>query len=389
MPSDERVQPDERLQRALDAMVRGRETFRTAVAEALEQIRGHLAAHATRADDRAALAAAELGAFAGGRIDGSRFAALTTDGRVLDDDAAATMRRCADVLAELVAAGDAPFACEVAPGDDLRRVVDGALADAGRAFGAVLVFQALRTGVYRSEQHEPLLRAFPFARWNRGERLLAPPLVIVVNGADLRADALAEYLDGRQKLVLLVRGACTPAPLVRMVTPGIFVLQAAAETELAGLAAFDGPGVAALVPEPVARFAHDPLGADTGGRRLTVTHLPAEAPRAAVGGWSVWQQREELAQLAALELLLTTQAATLATPDSPTPSAPTPAAAAPATPPVVTPPAVTAPVAAVGGAGAPAARGDELAVTVLADWLLAQAGLAAGPPPTEGAGAAT
>jgi hypothetical protein len=223
----------------------------------------------------------------------------------------------------------------------------------------------------------------------------------VVNGADLRADALAEYLDGRQKLVLLVRGACTPAPLVRMVTPGIFVLQAAAETELAGLAAFDGPGVAALVPEPVARFAHDPLGDDTGGRRLTVTHLPAEASRTAVGGWSVWQQREELAQLAALELLLTTQAAALATPGSPTPPEPAPEAprlappepapqeSAPAAAAPATPSAATAPVAAGGGVDAPAARGDELAVTVLADWLLAQAGLAAGPPPTEGAGAAT
>lgn len=379
MPSDERVQP------ALDALAAGRERFRAAMTEALDQIRGYLATHATGAGDRATLALAELGAFAGGRIDGGRFATLLTEQRVLDGEAEAGVRRCADVLASLLARGDEPFVREVPAGGDLRQVVDGALADAGRAFGAALAFQALRTGVYRSEQHEPLLHAFPFARWNRGERLLAPPLVVLVDGADLRAGALSEFLDGRERLVLLVRGACTPAPLARMVAPGIFVLQAATETELAGLAAFDGPGVAALVPPAAARFVHDPLGDRDGGRRLTVTHVPAEAPRTPVGGWSVWQQREELAQLAMLDAM---DAALGAAAGAEAVPAPAPemaqAFAAPATAPSDT---LTAgagpPIAAAAGAagGAPPVAGDGLAVRVLADWLLAQAGLPVGPPP--------
>ena len=383
MPSDERVRG------ALAPLARGRETFRAAVGEALDQIRGYLATHAAAGGDRAALAAAELGSFAGGRIDGGRFAALVSASRLLEGETEAAVRRCADALASLLDRGDALFACEVPAGGDLREVVAAALADAGRAFGAALAFQALRTGVYRGEQHEPLLHAFPFARWNRGERLLAPPLVIEVDGADLRAGALAEFLDGRQQLVLLVRGACTPAPLVRLVTPGIFVLQAAAETELEALAAFDGPGVAALVPTPAAHFAHDPLGGSARGRLLTITHVPPEPPRTAVGGWSVWQQREELAQLVALDVSLAAPAvapppATDAPPVAHAAAAPDatvpPATAAPVAAPVAAPPA--APLAAT----ATPASGDGLAVRVLADWLLAQAGLPAAAPTDPGTG---
>jgi hypothetical protein len=69
--------------------------------------------------------------------------------------------------------------------------------------------------------------------------------------------------------------------------------------ELARLAGWDGTGIAALMPDGAARFVHDPAGGSDLWKRLTVAHLPA-APRAPVGGHSVAQQADALAQLQAL-----------------------------------------------------------------------------------------
>ncbi|HET9012284.1 MAG TPA: hypothetical protein VFN38_10755, partial [Gemmatimonadaceae bacterium] len=260
MPSDEAVS---RVQRALEALGARRTGFRAAVETAYAQARGFLAEHGPHSDERARETALELGAFAGGSVDPARFAALVTASRVLSPEEEGIVRRCAEVMDEVLAQGDGLFVCDVPPGGDLRAAVETALAEAGRAFGAAMVFQAVKAGSYRAEQQATALRAFPFRRWSRGERQLAPPLVVSVDGADLHGGALAEYLDGQQKIVVVARGPTSPAPLARLITPRCYVAQLAdgaspAPAGLAPVAAFDGPAVAALVPDSAARFVHDP-----------------------------------------------------------------------------------------------------------------------------------
>ncbi len=289
MPSDERLLGAQDALRARDG------AFRAAVETAYAQVRAYLAAHASRSEERARETALELGQFAGGRIDVGRLAAVLGTTRVLDHQEEAVVRRCAQVMDEVLASGAELFVCHVPPGGDLRATVEEALALVGRAFGAALVFQAVKAGTYRPDVHELALRWFPFRRWNRQERLLAPPLAVSVDGSALNAPSLAEYLDGGQKIALVILGESAPAPLARLITPHLFVMQCESPAELARFTATEGPGIAALVPPTAARFVHDPVTA-----RLEVTHLRAEAPRSSVGGWSAWQQGEDLALLRAL-----------------------------------------------------------------------------------------
>jgi hypothetical protein len=102
-----------------------------------------------------------------------------------------------------------------------------------------------------------------------------------------------------------------------LITPGIFVQQAALASELPGLASWDGPGVAALVPETAARFTHNPRAGRSPAERLQVAFLPPAAPRKALDGISPAQQADELAMLTALA--------------QPVPATPATPAAAPAT----------------------------------------------------------
>ena len=344
MPSDARTL------RALDALAEHRDRYRSAVSAAHDQMAGYLAAHRARTHGRAQTASRELGRFAAGRIDAERFGALFAEAQVLSADTTERVERLVGVLAELLAEGDELFIADVPSGADLRSVVDAALAHAGRVFGAVLAFQELKTGAYRPERHEADILAFPFARWNRSERLLAVPLVVEVDGADLRAEALAEFLDGRIAITLVVRGASTPAPLVRLITPGTVVVQGFDVPDLQPLRAFEGPAIAALVPTTAARFVHDPRAGRSLPPRLIVTSLPSEPLKKALGARSVWQQQQELAQLIELRDL------TLAT------RAPIASAAVAASP-------------VVQGAASP----DPQAVDSLATWLLAEAGFAATP----------
>jgi len=350
MPSDARTS------RALDALAAHRARYRSAVSAAQDQMAGYLAAHRARTHGRGQTIAKELGRFAAGRIDTERFGAVFTEPHVLSADTTERVERLVGVLAALLAEGDALFTCEVAPGSDVREAVDRAIAQAGRVFGAVLAFQALKTGTYRPERHDAGVLAFPFAQWNRSERLLSLPLVVEVDGADLRADAFTDYLDGRVAIVIVVRGACSPAPLVRLVTPGTLVVQASDVAELRLLADLDGPALAALVPTDAARFVHDPRAGDTLHARLRVVAIPSEPPRHPLGARSAWQHAEELAQLRELAHLRELQPiATATAPDS----------------------AIA--VAAAASASAPDERSDR-DVDRLTSWLLAEAGLAATTP---------
>lgn len=331
MPSDPRIQV------VLDRLARPIGEFRSAVAGALAQAEAFVAAE--EPDEAAHLerVTAELGAFARGRIDMARFAAVAAVRAPLSLAHRDRLQRAIDVLRDVLDRGISLHVVNVPSGSSLTAAVDGALARAGRAFGAVLAIELLRGGRYDPAQHDGLLDHLAFRTWTRAERRFAPPLVVEVDGADLHIGGLADFLDGREKLVLVVRGASPPAPLVRLITPGTMVLQTADETGLDLVATTSGTAIAALVPADAALFLHDPSQGREAWQRLSVWHMPPE-PKHALGGLSAWQMQEDLKQLS-----------TLATGAS----APAPGAAAP---------------------GASAGQGAE-AVDVLARWLLGQADL--------------
>ena len=98
---------------------------------------------------------------------------------------------------------------------------------------------------------------------------MAPPLLIDVEGSDLRASGLAEFLAGGVQMLLRVRGRSTPSPLARLITPGVFVAQCvgAPGDVLDRLAGSEGPGIVGLFSEDAGarEFVFDPasgLGVD-------------------------------------------------------------------------------------------------------------------------------
>jgi hypothetical protein len=294
MPSD-----DPRVRLALEALARPIAEFRSAITGALVQAETALAVANSDTNTRRARARAELGAFAEGRIAPDAFAALADPVPVVDPASRAALARAVDVLLAVTGRGEELFLADVPPNGSLGRVVGAALAEAGRAFGALVLAELARGGRYRAADHDRLLDPLAFRDWNRAERRFAPPLVVSLDGADLQAGALADFCDGRAKLVLVVRGPCAPAALVRLITPGTLVLQTMDRVGLDRIVAHEGPSVAALVPEEAARFLHDPSGGREPWQRLGIAHLP-EAPGRALGGLSTWQMAEDLQQLATL-----------------------------------------------------------------------------------------
>lgn len=284
---------DARLQSVLATLRNPIATYRSTIAATRERVRALLAI-----DDGADRAQRELGSFGGSRIDAARFAQLRVGG-VLDPLSRQRLQRAEMVLAELDAAGAELFTADVRSGDSLRVVVTRALARAGRAFGAANVVELVRSGRYEPERHDRLLDAFPFEWWTKAERAHAPPLVATVDGADLHAGGLAELMDAGTRLVLLVRGPSTPAPLVRLITPGALVVQTRELTTLARVAEFEGPAIVAVVEQEAALFTHDPEAGSAIWQRLTIGHRPGGVLKS-LAGVSPRQQREELAQLEAL-----------------------------------------------------------------------------------------
>jgi hypothetical protein len=330
MPSDPRVTT------ALEALARPIAEFRTALAGALQQAESILHAEAASAPERSRRLAAELGPFAEARIDAQRFASVFGTGHHLPAEVTDRLRRAVAVIGEVLAEGDDLFTVGVQPPALLGEVVNDALARTGRAFGAILAVDLLRSGRFVPDEHDDLFQQLSFLAWTRTERRYAPPLVVRLSGADLQASQLAPYLDGREKLVLVVDPPCPPAPLVRLITPGTLVVQTADGRGLDLVATADGPAIAALVPEGAATFLHDPRLGNESWQRLGVWSVPG-SPRRAIGAWSTWQMQEDLRQLQAL---------------------------------------AAAPIGAPLPADAAAAAGSPDAVDRLASWLLRQSGLA-------------
>jgi hypothetical protein len=315
--------------------------FRSALALTLEQVRGFLASQESAGGGDGPPEKALLGEFATGRIDFERFGSLLARVPAIDAFSRTRIEEAYEVLRDAEAQSAHVAAVRAEPGGDLRGAVARGLAAVGRAFGAARVYELARTGRYRDADHGSFLDSFPFHRWSRAERLIAPPLVVHVPGHDLRAEPLAEFLDGAVKIVLDIAGESPLVPLVRLVTPGTFVLQTKDESGLDRFAAWSGPGIAARVPEGTALFLHDPaLGPDPWDRtRVDFLPEPGRLPR---GGRSVRQEAEEVRQLAAL-------------------------AARPAAPPVAP--------ATAGAPGREPARAAADPADRLAAWLIAQADL--------------
>lgn len=297
MPSDKAR--DARSARALQILEKASEDFRSALVATSEELRGMLEAGSTTAEARAERTAAELGAFAVGHIDIERFASFETTGEPVAVSAAPRLEAASRTLRSLLEQGNDLFFVRVEPGEDLRDAVSIGLGRVGRAFGAARTVELARSNRYDAETHGTWLDSFPPAMWSRRERDLAPPVVVEVDGADLKPGGLAEFLDGAQKIVLVVRGSAPPAALSRLITPGLMVLQAEDAEDLHALVELDGPAIAALVPADACRFVHFPA-TRTGGARLVVHHMPDGEPRHALGTISVFQQAEALRHLAAM-----------------------------------------------------------------------------------------
>jgi hypothetical protein len=283
---------------AWTALAAPRERFHSTLATTAENVRVLLEETRSAAEGHLGRFAAEFGALGDTYLDLGRLATVVGSGPSVAPSALAVVERAHQALTDL--ASRPTFTVRVPAGGSLAEAVGSALADIGRAMGAARVVELARQDRYHPSEHERYLDAFPFGLWSQAERRLAPPLVVGLHGADLRPAALAEYLDGGVKLVLVVDPPATPAPLVRLITPGVFVAQTTDPGLIARLAVWDGPGVVALMPEGAVEFVHDPSAAAAPGGRLTITSQPAATGLRRVGPFTVTQQRDELQQLSEL-----------------------------------------------------------------------------------------
>lgn len=294
MPSDDRVA------QALEYLSDAKESYSSSVAMSAEEVRGILEREQGANENPQVRLAHELGPFAAGRIDLERLAPFVGANEKLEEDKRAEILAAYQALLTVKKAGDEIFTAKVPLDGYFRGTVFAALGRAGSAFGASRSVEWALHDLAHPEGVEDCLDRFPPNQWNGAERAFAPPLVIEVEGQDLRPASLAELLEGGQKIILVVNGPAAPAPLVRLITPGVTVIQTDDPAELSALGAVDGPGIAALMPEGAAKFMHIPGTGRVLNERLTVASLPEKEPKRALGSISAFQQTEELRQLASL-----------------------------------------------------------------------------------------
>jgi len=282
---------DERLDAVRQILAPAGQEYRSALSSATEEARVVLRTLESAGNGRTARVAQELGGFALGPLDPVQFTALLDPEKRVDPGHLKRLEEAVAIMEWDLAEAAPVTAVDVDSKVGLRDTVEEALAERGRSYGAVRTAVLLRGGSYSDARDERLLGRLPFREWRSLERTLAPPLVVTVEGRDLdTVSGLAQFLDGGQKIVLLVSGPCPPAPLARLMGPNTFVVQAMEPEALEGLASFSGSGVAALVPPEAARFVYEP---EDGGA-LDVEELPESPPRMWVGGISPAQQAEDL-----------------------------------------------------------------------------------------------
>ena len=285
------MQSDDRVRTALEATAPSRERFRFAVHTALATAKAILASGAGADQARE-----ELGPFAAGRIDVEQFAQLSA-GRAIDAQARGIIAYAMQALEETAERPDASYIVRAKSGESLAMRMGIALTLFGRAFSAAHAIDDARHG---RATRGSLSKAYPFEQWTSIERLVTPPLVIVSDGAHFSGAEIASYLDGGMHLCVVIEGACPPAPLARLVTPGTLVVQTSGKRGLDRFADHEGPSIAALVPEGAAEFIHDPRRGRMPWQRIELWQKPAEAPRTRIGATTSRQQREDLEQLLAL-----------------------------------------------------------------------------------------
>jgi hypothetical protein len=285
---------DELRARALAALEPRRQAYHSAVATAVDEVRSLLETQRAPTNGKGQRMAAELGAFATGRIDPERIASLFAEQETLDADAVEQIQTALDTLAGLLAEGDALYTLRLPSGADLRKGIHGALARAGKAFGAGRAVESARSGVRAADYS----RGFGPDRWNRAERGIAPPLVVELDGADLRPAGLIDYLEGQQTIVLLVRKPAPPASLSRLVGPGVLVVQGTDEESLAALGEWDGAAVVAIIPETTGAFTYRP--AQDGPGTLHIHVSPDTTPRT-LGTLTAERQNSDLELLRMLD----------------------------------------------------------------------------------------
>jgi len=293
MPSDERIT------QALQALAPAREGYTSSVAMSAEEVRGILERERGVDENPQVKLAHELGPFAAGRIDLDRLAPMVSANSKLDPEKRAQIQSAFETLTALNKAGEDLFTTKVPLDGYLRGGIMKALGRTGTAFGAARAVEWALHDIAHPEGMDDAMEEFPPNFWIGAEKRFAPPLLVEVEGHDLKVASLGELLEGAQKIILVVNGPAAPAPLVRLITPGLTVIQTDDPQDLAALSATPGPGIAAIMPEGCAKFVHAP-GGSTLHERLTVTFLPEKEPRKAIGGISAFQQAEELRQLSAL-----------------------------------------------------------------------------------------
>ena len=289
MPSEDRVRD------VVAAFARAIAAFDSSLARTADEVRAFMAPRQSGWEAQVARAKAQLGPLAADRIDPERFATVFAPRRQTEPAALKAADRALETLVALAARREALCTAEVPPGGSLYDTVARTLGEVGRAFAAARLVHDVRAGGAAAVR-SGAIAALPYSEWTRNERRVAPPVVVSVGGGDLRAAALVEFLDGRQKLVLVVEGECSPAPLARLIGAATFVAQVGDAPALARLVAWDGPGIAAIVPESAARFVHDPGAAE----RLTIESIPDRTPRKSIAGLSPAQQADELQLLRTL-----------------------------------------------------------------------------------------
>jgi hypothetical protein len=309
MPSDDRIT------QALNALAGAKEAFSSSVAMSAEEVRGILEREQGVEENPQVKLAHELGPFAAGRIDLDRLTPFLSANAKLDPEKRAEIQQAYDTLTELKKVGDELYTGKVEVDGYLRGAITKVLGKSGTAFGAARCVEWALHDLPHPEGTEDVLNAFPPTMWNGAEKAFAPPVVLEVEGQDLKASSLGDLLEGTQKIILVVNGPAAPAPLVRLITPGVTVIQTDDPADLAALSAADGPGVAAIMPEGCAKFVHAPGGAALNDR-LSVSFLPEKEPKKALGSISRFQQVEELRQLVSLAASVQVPVAPAAAPAS-------------------------------------------------------------------------
>lgn len=286
---------------ALEAIRPCIERFQAAVARTSEEVRALLAGSGESSDDLTAA----LGFFARGRVDVNRFSAFTPQSARIAEAAEAPTRAAENVLDSLASGQDELFVLSLADGEDLAGKVAERLAQIGRAFSAARVVELAQRGEYRDEEHAALLERYPFAKWSRSERSLAPGLVVELPGAVFTPAAIVPFLDRAMKIVFVVDGDASAAALSRVISPGVFVQQETGDAGLEAFAAFEGVAVAALMPPAAVSFVHDPAAGETTYERFVSLTFPKEIRKRSIGGISAAQQAEDYALLETLSVVPT------------------------------------------------------------------------------------